>query len=130
MLVITSSPDGHIDTHETEHWLLDNRLCNANVLAANRLSSLDCILDELRLGKNEDGRNSRPRRSSGLNRLEKLAAPGERFATNKHAVDSLASGPGRSYAYAAVSEHPVLLEGYRYRETALPGFTNLLREND
>ena len=38
----------------------------------------------------------------------------ERFATNKHAVDSSANKSGRSYAYAALSERPVLLEGYLY----------------
>jgi hypothetical protein len=67
----------------------------------------------------------------GLYRLRELAAPSERFATNKHAVDSLASDPERSYAYAALSERPVLLEGYRYHsETALPGFYSLLQDND
>ena len=67
----------------------------------------------------------------GLNRLRELAAPGERFATNKHGVDSLAKVRERSYAYAALSERPVLLEGYAYHsETALPGFKSLLRDND
>ena len=67
----------------------------------------------------------------GLNRLGELAAPGERFATNKHAVDSVAIDRERSYAYATLSERPVLLEGYMYHsETALPGFKTLLRDND
>ena len=67
----------------------------------------------------------------GLNRLGEVAAPGERFATNKHAVDSVAIDPERSYAYATLSERPVLLEGYAYHsETALPGFKSLLRDND
>jgi hypothetical protein len=67
----------------------------------------------------------------GLKRLGELAAPGERFATNKHAINSLASDRERSYAYAALSERPVLLEGYSYHgETALPGFKALLRDND
>jgi hypothetical protein len=67
----------------------------------------------------------------GLKRLGELAAPGERFATNKHAMDSLASRPERSYAYATLSERPVLLEGYVYRaENRRPGFKPLLRDND
>jgi hypothetical protein len=67
----------------------------------------------------------------GLNCLGKLAAPGERFATNKHAMDSLANDRERSYAYSTLSERPVLLEGYLYHsETARPGFKNLLADND
>jgi hypothetical protein len=67
----------------------------------------------------------------GLNRLDELAAPRERFATNKHAVDNLANDRERSYAYATLAERPVLLEGYRYHsETTHPGFTSLLRDND
>ena len=67
----------------------------------------------------------------GLKRLTELAATDERFATNKHAVDSLASTRERSYAYAALSERPVLLEGYVYHGVAtLPEFKTLLRDND
>jgi len=66
-----------------------------------------------------------------LKYLGERSAPGERFATNKHAVDSLAADRERSYAYAALSERPVLLEGYSYHgETALPGFKTLLHDND
>ncbi len=72
-----------------------------------------------------------PGEVQGLKHLGELSAPGERFATNKHAVDSLATGRERSYAYGALSERPVLLEGYAYRgESALAGFKTLLREND
>jgi hypothetical protein len=67
----------------------------------------------------------------GLNRLGEVAAPGERFATNKHAVDSLVTNRERSYAYGTLSGRPVLLEGYFYRGvSALPGFKTLLRDND
>jgi hypothetical protein len=67
----------------------------------------------------------------GLKRLGDLAKPDERFATNKHAVDSLATNRDRSYDYTTLSERPVLLEGYSYRgESALPGFKTLLRDND
>ncbi len=51
----------------------------------------------------------------GLKRLNQLAAPGERFVTNKHDVNSLASNGARSYCYGTLSERPVLLEGYFYR---------------
>ena len=56
----------------------------------------------------------------------------ERFATNKHAVDSLANKTAsRSYAYAALSERPVLLEGYfDHTRKTVPGFKTLLRDND
>jgi hypothetical protein len=72
-----------------------------------------------------------PGEVQGLNRLRQLAAPNEEFATNKHAVDTLASNRERSYAYGSLSGRPVLLEGYLYRgESALPGFSYLLRDND
>ena len=53
-----------------------------------------------------------PGEVQGLKRLGVLAARDERFATNKHDVDSSANKDGRSYAYAALSERPVLFEGY------------------
>ena len=69
----------------------------------------------------------------GLRRLGELMAPGERFATNKHSLgaESLAPPRERSYGYSALSERPVLLEGYLARgETFLPLFDTLLRDND
>jgi hypothetical protein len=72
-----------------------------------------------------------PGEVQGLHRLGELAAPNERFATNKHAVDSLAANRERSYSYGALSERPVLLEGYLdHAETALPWFDTLLHDND
>jgi hypothetical protein len=72
-----------------------------------------------------------PGEVQGLNRLDQLAAPGDQIATNKHEVDSLASHRQRSYAYAALAEHPVLLEGLQYHTPAeLPWFQNLVRDND
>ncbi len=72
-----------------------------------------------------------PGEVQGLKRLGELSAPGERFATNKHVVDSLAALPARSYAYDSLSERPVLLEGYEYKGvTALPWFNAMLRDND
>ena len=67
----------------------------------------------------------------GLYRLGDLAAPDERFATNKHAVDSVAAYRQRSYSYDALSERPVLLEGYEYHDVqTLPWFKSLLHDND
>jgi hypothetical protein len=59
--------------------------------------------------------------------------PHERFATNKHALDSESLAPPneRSYGYSALSERPVLLEGYLSRgENLLPWFKILLHDND
>ena len=72
-----------------------------------------------------------PGEVKGLKRLGELAARDERFATNKHDVDSLANKSGRSYAYAALSERPVLLEGY-FDHTRIdsPAFNALLHDND
>ncbi len=67
----------------------------------------------------------------GLKCLSKLGAPVERFATNKHDVPSIPDRPMRSYAYAALAEHPVLLEGYLFHtQTESPAFKTLLRDND
>jgi hypothetical protein len=72
-----------------------------------------------------------PGEVQGLTRLNHLAAPGERFATNRHAVDSIATGRERSYGYMSVAERPVLLEGYLYHnDTDAPAFKALLRDND
>jgi hypothetical protein len=66
----------------------------------------------------------------GLKRLSALAAPGERFATNKHAVETIAINPLRSYSYATLAGHPVILEGYEYKGVqALPWFKTLLHDN-
>jgi hypothetical protein len=67
----------------------------------------------------------------GLRRLGELMAPGEVFATNKHDQDMTVTGRGRSYGYSALSERPVLLEGYLARnEIALPWFKTLFHDND
>ncbi|MFZ0743857.1 MAG: hypothetical protein WAM85_05595 [Terracidiphilus sp.] len=68
---------------------------------------------------------------AGLNHLREISQPTERFATNKHALDSLATRRERSYAYAALSERPVLIEGYLDRgETSLTWFAAMLHDND
>jgi len=67
----------------------------------------------------------------GLKHFRELSAPGERFATNKHAIDSVANYRERSFAYGTLSQRPVLLEGYAYHGVeALPWFNTLLRDND
>jgi len=66
-----------------------------------------------------------------LTLFKHLAAPGERFATNKHIASNVANNLERSYAYAPFSEHPVLVEGFLYHQLmTTPGFDNLLRDND
>src|SRR5580704_7016581 len=67
----------------------------------------------------------------GLKRLGDLATRDERFATNKHDVDSSADKSGRSYAYAGLSERPVLLEGYlHHTQTDSPDFNALMHDNE
>jgi hypothetical protein len=67
----------------------------------------------------------------GLHRLRELAPQRERFATNKHNVDTLAERRARSYGYAGLSQRPVLLEGYLDREvTVLPWFAKMQHDND
>jgi hypothetical protein len=72
-----------------------------------------------------------PGEVEGLHRLAELAPPGERFATNKHQVESLMSNRDRSYGYAALAERPVLLEGLQYHTPLeLPWFKSLINDND
>jgi hypothetical protein len=85
------------------------------------------------MGRVKAGITYTPNEVRGLRRLGELMAPGEWFATNKHALDmeSFAPPNERSYGYSALSERPVLLEGYLARgETSLPWFNTLLRDND
>ena len=85
------------------------------------------------LGRVKSGITYAPGEVRGLQSLGKLMAPDERFATNNHSLDipSLAPPNERSYGYSALSEHPVLLEGYLARgEYALPWFKTLLHDND
>jgi hypothetical protein len=75
----------------------------------------------------------RPGVVHGLRRLGELMARDERFATNKHSLegDSLQPPSEHSYGYSALSERPVLLEGYLARgEKFLPWFNAMLRDND
>lgn len=72
-----------------------------------------------------------PGEVQGLMRFREVAARGELFATNKHAVDSLVADRERSYGYTALSERPVVLEGYMDHGVAyIPGFSTLLSNND
>jgi hypothetical protein len=72
-----------------------------------------------------------PGEVQGLKRLSELAARDERFATNKHDVDSSANKSGRSYAYAALSERPVILEGdLHHTQRDDPAFKALLHDDD
>jgi hypothetical protein len=85
------------------------------------------------MGRVKTGITYTPSEVRGLRRLSELMAPEERFATNKRALDmeSLAPPNECSYGYSALSERPVLLEGYLARgETSLPWFNTLLRDND
>ena len=67
----------------------------------------------------------------GLNRLRELAGRSEHFATNKHDVDTSADKDGRSYSYVALSERPVLLEGFlHHTQRDNPAFVALQHDND
>lgn len=66
-----------------------------------------------------------------LTSFKHFAAPGERFATNKHIASNVATHLERSYAYAPFAEHPVLVEGFLYHQLmTIPGFDGLLQDND
>jgi hypothetical protein len=82
-------------------------------------------------GRLNDTISVSPGEVQGLERLRELAAPGERFATNQHSLDQFANHPMRSYEYSALSERPVLVEGYEFRaDYLLPWFPSMLHDND
>jgi hypothetical protein len=111
-----------------------SRIGSAVLMGMLAVGFLAWIPDFLRygIGRVKTDITYRPSVVRGLRRLGELMAPGERFATNKHAVDIYSPLPiERSYGYSALSERPVLLEGYMARgETALPWFEALLHDND
>ena len=110
-------------------------ICSAVLMGALLVGFLAWTPNWLRYGMGgvKTGITYPPGEVRGLRLLGKLMAPDERFATNKHALDleSLAPPNERSYGYSALSERPVLLEGYLDRgEIFLPWFNTLLRDND
>lgn len=83
------------------------------------------------LGKMKMDVSLTPGEVQTLASLHQLSAPDERFATNKHEASNVAEHTERSYAYAALAERPVLVEGFLYHQLrTLPGFEELLRDND
>jgi hypothetical protein len=83
------------------------------------------------LGRKKMDVSLTPGEVRGLQRLHDLSRRDDRFATNKHAVDTVPIRNQRSYGYTAFSERPVLLEGYLSRgETYYPWFSTLLQNND
>ena len=111
-----------------------SKLGSAVLMAVLLIGFLAWTPDWIRFGLGEVKVNTTyaPGEVRGLRRLGELMAPSDRFATNKHALDGYGPLPlDRSYGYSALSEHPVLLEGYLDRgETFLPWFSRLLHDND
>jgi hypothetical protein len=71
-----------------------------------------------------------PGEVQGLARFRVLSHAGEEFATNEHAIATLAERKERSYAYMSLSERPVLLEGYLDRGVEyLPWFSAMQSDN-
>ncbi len=109
------------------------RLSSVVVMAVLAVGFLGWITPWLNYGMGRARRDVSltPGEVQGLLRLRAASLPGEVFATNKHAVDSLVSQRERSYGYDALAERPVLLEGYLdHGVTREPGFGMLLRNND
>jgi hypothetical protein len=110
-----------------------SKVCSATLMVVLLIGFLAWITPWLNfgLGRMKMDISLTPGEVLGLHRLGELAAPNERFATNKHALDSLAANRERSYSYSALSERHVLLEGYLdHAEAALPWFGTLLHDND
>jgi hypothetical protein len=67
----------------------------------------------------------------GLELLRKISAKGELICTNQHSLTGFKSSPERSCAYGALSERPVLIEGWQYAGLEnTPGFEKVFRENE
>jgi hypothetical protein len=68
--------------------------------------------------------------ASGLAQLRRTTLPGSRIATNQHALASIPNRPERSYFYGALSERPVMLEGWQNGEKLHPSFSAVRRDAD
>lgn len=66
---------------------------------------------------------------AALRQLGNTSNPNTIIATNQHALPSIPIRPERSYAYAALTERPVMLEGWQYGEKLHPKFTAIERDN-
>jgi hypothetical protein len=72
-------------------------------------------------------------RSSEVAALRKIREEsGERdvIATNHHSIESIPSRPERSYGYRALSERPVLLEGWQYGEKFHNRYAEIKKDNE
>jgi hypothetical protein len=109
------------------------RASSAVVMAVLAVGFLGWITPWLNYGMGRARRDVSltPGEVQGLIRLRSVSSPGDLFATNKHAVDSLVSQRERSYGYGALAERPVLLEGYLdHGVTMWSRFPALIANND
>jgi hypothetical protein len=68
--------------------------------------------------------------TTALKKIRNQSNKTDVIATNKHVVPSIPSKSERSYAYRALSERPILLEGWRYDEQFHPSFGKVSRKNE
>jgi hypothetical protein len=66
----------------------------------------------------------------GLRRLKESSEPSDLIATNRHSIDSLPERSARSYVYRALTERPILIEGWEYGEKYDPQFEAVREDND
>jgi hypothetical protein len=68
----------------------------------------------------------------GLEVLRKISGKDDIIATNQHSLPDLKTNrPNRSYAYGALSERPVLIEGWEYSSVKnTPMFNKIFGENE
>jgi hypothetical protein len=66
---------------------------------------------------------------AGLHELATISKPGSLIATNQHSIPAIPVRPERSYAYSALTERPILLEGWQLGEKLHPKFLTVERDN-
>jgi uncharacterized membrane protein len=67
---------------------------------------------------------------AALRKVREESGEGDVIATNHHSIESIPSRPERSYGYRALSERPVLLEGWQYGERFHKRYSEIKKDNE
>ena len=95
------------------------------------VGSLAWVPSVLNFGLNELDLRVRlqPSEVRALQKVREDSKKGDLVATNRHSIESIPWRPERSYAYRALSERPILLEGWQYGEKFRSEFEKIRKEN-
>lgn len=109
-----------------------HRLIGAAVGLCVLLGSLAWVPTVLNFGLNQLNLRVRlqPSEVEALQLVRENSNTGDLVATNRHSIEGIPWRPQRSYAYRALSERPILLEGWRYGERFHSRFGRIRKNNN